>query len=538
MTLETTSHKQQIISLLLQLNKSLKTQIYKDDKIDTLLQMWNLMRYPEDITFLGIYCQENLTANINIDEAREILLKLFSSSEGREFLEIFLKKSENIQKVLHLMLNGHKYCTKLVDLIIEINSNLISLAFLNEPSLFQDLRKNVAFILKIEDDNFKKQLVLNSYFEILMKNFKDNCKIICHILKGNVFTQNYFLELKWIKKLEELNQRDLLYFLDSLFDKNNINFKKLQSLIKTDWIHTALKYKKYSLLLKFIRDNPTALKVVFENLILIEYTNEIDFVTFLEYLMQFRCKIEREPFTEKFIEFEENIFLHQIISKSLKSLEVITLELITLLIYLQADNKTSYDFLTFFKDTVLFMLYSIKQQNKNFVLKYFQLIIFFEFEFSDEEKMFLREMNEFCENETIKGVVSVYLKDSLDGYLKMLYLNYTLRNVDIFVKNYLLTKVEVFVQKEYNEIQKLAENLKSVSNDKHKVTIKGKEMPILKVKEAATAEVKDAASVSIKEAHGIVGKGTSAIAVKDKTYFKDKGAVSNTESETFEGFDL
>lgn len=459
-------NKKETISKLIQLNKSLSYQIYKDDKIDTMYQMVELIKEIDDIALIGIYCQDSLIKNINITESQDILLKIFNSKEGKQFLEIFIKNNENIEKTLNLMFNGHSKCKEIINFIIKINEKVITNAFINQPILLLNLRKHNSFILKIKDEKLKKLLVLDSIFEYLIKNFKNNIKIINYILKDNIFSQNYFIELKWNKKLNELNEKELIIFLDSLFNLKNNNLHKFQSFIKEEWIYLALKLKKYSLLLKFIKNNPLALKIIIENLYLIEYSNNIEFIEFMAYLMKFKKQIEYEIINNNYIKFEENIFLQKIISniKISENININTLELITLFVYLQVSEASTYDFISFFKESILFILYSIKKYNSIFIIKYLQLILFFDFDFSNEEKMFLRELKEFNEDINIKKIVSIYLNENLIGYLKMFQIDYQLRDINLFIKKYLIDKIEYFIEKENQLINKISNELKIKEN--------------------------------------------------------------------------
>lgn len=245
----------------------LETSSYTEDKLDTLQLLYDYSL--RDPISTGTYSLNAIIESIkdleDISYNMKILLTVFKSAYRCEFVDLLLKKDDNIE----ILIDNY---TKDSDMIYEL------LKILSESEKFTKrliLCKNVSYylvkglddgkyevVLKVIpiSEDFRKQLLFEGIFEKIQSKLEDQYYELCMtltetLLKDNHFNQNYFIETNWTVYLKYLQSKTYEVFkvLSSLVDNTNgnIHYIKKQIYRVVDF-PTCVKYEQYLFIYRMI----------------------------------------------------------------------------------------------------------------------------------------------------------------------------------------------------------------------------------------------------------------------------------------------
>lgn len=231
-------HEDDLETLVLRL----ETSCYTEDKIDTLKLLYEYSL--KDPISTGTYSLNSVIDTMkDLDDISynvKILKSIFSSGLAFEFIDLFLKREENLNIIINCWANGQNEVNQVLELMSihkTFKNKLIqckNISFYLVTGLDNDNFKILMEVIPLSQ-NFRQQLIFDGIFEklLLKLQFKyvDWCmKLICLLLRNNHFGQNYFIETNWttILKFTKQKTQEVYDLLICMVDLTNTNIKYIK----------------------------------------------------------------------------------------------------------------------------------------------------------------------------------------------------------------------------------------------------------------------------------------------------------------------
>ncbi|EJW01338.1 hypothetical protein EDEG_00481 [Edhazardia aedis USNM 41457] len=438
--------------LIIQTNR-LENSPYIDDKIQALNTIYEIAN--KYIFLVALNSIQQITDSIeimeNVDIQVKILNKIFQSEHKHEFVDIFLKKEENIGTIVKKIPQTYE----LFEPLCKYKGNQVY-QFLSNNGLLFEIIKNLAFsvffVKYLIKSNRKRTFVMEGIFEEILeiineRNSKICIEVLSKLVKNNCSNQNYFMELRWKDKLLKYKPFNLYC---SLLDNKNKKFKEWQKYFCNIEFFEP---KKIELIGRLIYENKQNFQKIVEfgfsadEIIQEVHTlqNNYDKIVFLNF---FETIISYESINLEKINTNLDLYMHLLAILALKQ-----------------KNDENYFRITckdFFEDMV-FKITQIKNLSR---ISFVGLLIYFSsiYNILKLDSISLQIIKEFFKEHTTENVekafcaflISFYHEDSIFKEFNSQKLNFYLRKLfkyvhieelclTTFIKDFILFKVTNFI---------------------------------------------------------------------------------------------
>ncbi|KAK1351024.1 hypothetical protein LUQ84_000297 [Hamiltosporidium tvaerminnensis] len=410
--------KKETFDLELQLeiiSNRLETSQYIEDKLDALKQIYEISLV--DPFKVGITCMQKLVSSIPILTSTnlqgDILLKIFKSSNGKEFLDMFMHKEENIKIIGNAFTERKGIFLEILEILIHSDNIKVASIIYKMPDLVFSIVKslkhsNISFLVPLlkGNEHLRRSIVFEGIFEELIEISETSDdyllinifnSLICLLTECHS-NQNYFIELKINRILEIWMKRNAMAFdvYMALLDISNSNFKKIQSNFENDYfINLAFIKHRYDFIYRIFYKNISIIKYYLEEKIETLKLFDVYYELENKYQKNYLFDLLVTFFTYKNIKIKiiendckYNFYCH--VFQNLKEIETtenaIDKDSVdSLILELISEEKLS---------EFLFDIYKVKESSKLFNLSYFVFINLIR-EFITTEKPLLAFFIEF-----------------------------------------------------------------------------------------------------------------------------------------------